>query len=108
MDICIEDNAVYLICSEKISVFEEYYIKCPYEVLFSKLKDNSTTIVKMGCKKDWSDSIFFVTGLVLLDTNYIVSLAFEKIMKTFSDGELIKICLEVVTDIYLPDQNEAI
>ena len=106
-----------LLCSESVSVMKEYNVKRHYiskhsslyesfqgqrrkqkvEKLMKELKEQQTIFVK---KRDDTDNI--------IRASYIVSEKIAKHSKNYSDGEIVKECLQAAVDILCPCRKKEI
>ena len=111
----IKEKPMCLLCSKSVFVMKEYNVKRHYiskhaslydnfqgqrrkqkvEKLIKELKEQQTIFVK---KRDDTDNI--------LRASYIVSEKIAKNLKSYSDGEFVKECLQAVVDILCPDRKK--
>lgn len=103
-----------LICREVVAVFKEYNVKRHYEtkhkdylefdkeVKQSKLKEFKSQLKAQ--QKMFGAALQHPSNIV--KASYSVSFVIAKKMKTFSDGEFVKECLEAVVKDVLPDKSK--
>lgn len=105
---------ICLICRETVGVFKEYNVKRHFETkhkdylnLDREIKQSKIRNFKSQLKiqqKIFSSALQQPSNVV--KASYSVSYLIAKKMKTFSDGEFVKECIEAVVNDVLPDKSK--
>ena len=111
----VEEKAFCLICQEKISSLKEYNLKrhyyakhsAKYSEFIGPIRQNKVIELEKGFKKQQNSFKKLVyKSSDTVRASYIISKILAKHMKPFSDGEIVKECLEAVSGIYFPDKKQ--
>lgn len=103
-----------LICRETVAVFKEYNVKRHHETKHIEYANHSTEVkgFKLAALKSHQKaqqtmfSSFLQHPSAIVKASYSVAMLIAKKMKPFSDGELVKDCLEAVIKDVLPDKSK--
>ncbi|XP_023228312.1 general transcription factor II-I repeat domain-containing protein 2-like [Centruroides sculpturatus] len=82
----IKRNSIFLICNESVSVLKDYKIKRHYETKHAN---------KAGSEATW-----------YVKASYAVAMILAKKSKPYSDGGMVKECLESVAEILCPEKKK--
>lgn len=113
----VKGAAVCLICNESVAVLKEYNIKRHYETKHSSKygtlqgqmrKDKVHEFEKRLAGQQKLFRKATTEADISVHVSYLVSKILAKRMKAFSDGEVVKECLQAVAGVAFPEKKEII
>lgn len=112
--VLVKEKPVCLVCNDSVAVMKEHNIRRHYETRHSEKYDSiqgnqrSEKVNELRKKLELQQSTFLkqrVESEASLRASYIVAEKLAKSFKPFSDGELIKECMESVAEVMCSKQK---